>query len=1030
MHSNVVLKGLMALVLVSCGLGCGIKTGEKNAEPEVARVKSAECLNQTVAGLKTYFKGDASDEQVSKSFECLQDVFIAFKENIRGQDKNSFTPREIATFVQINFLKPGDDPFTDEFLTQLMLFKVALFGGDAKVILKPEIDLVSNFLARFKVEFVKLNPYMKILTLNWDSGRLMAFDDSSKEVKFIAAKTQFAKFIRKLSFEFANGEREYKIDDLLGFATEVLRFAKSDQSTIDTVQKAGPFLKKFKSYLIGGNASLKGPEWEKIGLTLHEAYFQALRFEYFLKSLSPIQVSEKWVVYEKIATDLASLIDNLLTTKQSKTLTNHEIYDLLQPLSEIIPKVGLTEEILNELGDIKVMLLGDSDIGRNGWSKSDFEALNKKIPTLFKSVSALVEVIDYLTLEEDAKFRSGVNYADFEKAEIKILLAVSSLSSLLEKSYDLESFRSLIVHLAEGPFKDSFKIPENLDSLYNSALLAKALLTGQKGSLTTSEHLKLLLNVGIQGYLNYAEYVLFLEPAPFESVRFMAGLERLWPKIRTTLRSELAGKTSHLLTTAELTDLVLVLQKEKIIETKIKQASLNSLFNALWSNILNNPEDRLKNISLKGFDGTAITQISNEFEIWLGVQKNLAQIFEKAPAWGKNELLPELQARIDAEPSLIVKLALNDVRSLVNLAIPLTENEKGFLQILTVPSGIYHLQDLTQSNLARAVSRVAIRAYAKDLQRVNYLTGVTKEEVQVGYDQLKPLAVDLGVVSPDNTSFISSRFLESSLFLSVSDGNKMTSLAELHHLIIHLFSGVRRAGDIRPEILKWCVPAASSGDLTRVSEDCLLEHYATNESAFSGMPEFSNMRKQFTAAEVREYFMNLLKAAGHVPNAKKLVLVSDADLFPHVVQYLEMVYARHDTNRDHFLQKNEALAAFPVFKELLQDLVKDYPQIKENDLPGVFIYILKYGRPPKKTSIGELLKFVQFIKDQNQTNWDINSSRLDLGKIFNYIAESTSLVAGAAKPPAPPVADAPPATDAPTQQPSPQPEVPQPGPTP
>ena len=314
-----------------------------------------------------------------------------------------------------------------------------------------------------------------------------------------------------------------------------------------------------------------------------------------------------------------------------------------------------------------------------------------------------------------------------------------------------------------------------------------------------------------------------------------------------------------------------------------------------------------------------------------------------------------------------------------------------------MPSGIYHQRDLTQSNLARAISRVAIRAYAKDLERVNYLTGVTKEEIQIGYDQFKPVLVDLEIVSADNKSFINSRFLESSLFLSVSDGNKIASLPELHHLIMHLFSGVKRAGEIRPEILKWCVPAASSSDLTRVSEDCLLEHYATNESAFSGMPQFLNMRSQFTAAEVREYFMNLLKAAGHVPNAKKLVLVSDADLFPHVVQYLEMVYARHDTNKDNLLQKDEALRAFPVFKELLQDLVKEYSQIKENDLPGVFIYLLKYGLPPKKTSIGELLKFIQFIKDQNQTNWDINSSRLDLGKIFNFIAESTSLV-GNAKP--------------------------------
>ena len=97
-----ILSVLVAMNLIMSG--CGIKVGEKAKDTEVsAKVKSSQCLNQSISDFQLFLKGDATDEAVGQSLFCLQNVFVAFKDNIRGQNKDSFTPQEIVNFVEANF---------------------------------------------------------------------------------------------------------------------------------------------------------------------------------------------------------------------------------------------------------------------------------------------------------------------------------------------------------------------------------------------------------------------------------------------------------------------------------------------------------------------------------------------------------------------------------------------------------------------------------------------------------------------------------------------------------------------------------------------------------------------------------------------------------------------------------------------------------------------------------------------------------------------------------------------------------------
>ena len=163
--------------------------------------------------------------------------------------------------------------------------------------------------------------------------------------------------------------------------------------------------------------------------------------------------------------------------------------------------------------------------------------------------------------------------------------------------------------------------------------------------------------------------------------------------------------------------------------------------------------------------------------------------------------------------------------------------------------------------------------------------------------------------------------------------------------------------------------------------------YVQSPLGFESLPEHSGLKNLFSEEQIRTYYYSLLKSAGHVPNDEKLAIYEDVDLFPHVVQYIEMIFLKYDLNKDRILDKDEALRAFPVFRLTIKDMLKEIPNgqlIPDKSLPGVFIYLLKYGRPPK--GLSETLKFLSFIGDESK--WDLQASRLDLGVIFNFIADS------------------------------------------
>ncbi len=990
------IKIVFAISLILT-LGCGIKFGEKNKDAnQTAQVKSARCLDDSIAGLKLFVKGEASDKKVEESVLCLKNVFTAFKENIRGQEKESFTSDELSQFIKVNFLKDGTE-ITKEFQLEIMKLKVVLFGGTEAIIQKSEIDQVVLFMGRLTNSLVKLNPHMKIISMNWDSVEITEGSAirNSKEGQFLQAKKAFQDFVITFTSELKRNDADYEIDDLINLAVETAKFANSKSDLIKNIKMLKPVVKRFKRSLIGGSDAIKGSEWDRLGLTLGEAYFQMLRVKYFLNPLNdsrngnPEEVRAKqWQIYKEMAVDVSQLFQKLLLAKQSQSVANAELADIMAPLSEIFPQFQINEDLLSGISDLKVMLLGQGAMGREGWTRADLVNLNKKIPILMKNLSAILKVVNELSSEN----ASQISYGTFNQYEVQLLTAAAEISDLVEAGYDLRSLQQLLENLTKTILKDELTLPANFIHVFNATIAGQTLITGEKTSLLSAKNMQLLMKTGSRAFLNFQEYNMYLAKLSSKDLAFNENSLRLWPKLRKTLTVSLNLKSSHVITTEEIISFIQVLQNEKLIETHFRSDSLSKLLNAVWSHLLNDPGSRISTKMIhSGFNLQTLAQLSNEVEIYLQNQKNISIVFSSNGRIEKGSLIKLLSTKIESSTISSEKIGLTELNQFLQQKIPLNFNELGYLKILTSDVGNYSYQDLAKSNLARALSRMIIRGYAGDADRARDLTGINLAEAELIFSHFRPAAIDLDFLEESNLTFIQSRFRESNLFLSPSNGDQFVNFAEMHQLLLHIFSGTARSSDVKNKIKQECLPQLTTPitSQTPVNEDCLLEVYAKEQAAFQDMPLFLQMKTQYTAEQMKEYYYSLLKAAGHVPNAEKVVYFTDVDLFPHVIQYIEMLYSVYDFNRDGFLRKDEAFAAFPVFKSLLAELVASFKQIKEEDLQGVFIYILKYGRPPKKESIAEVLKFISFIRDKEQKGWDIQSTRLELGKIFNFIADAT-----------------------------------------
>lgn len=981
------LKSLRNLILcgISCfTISCGLKVNEPPKEPAANKLADTECLNTAIDDMKLFFAGKSTEQRVELAFNCLSKVLIAFKDNVNGANRDFFEAEELAYFVETQFLK-GEHVFSKKFLDEIVLLKFILVGGPEKVISKEDILRLSSLFEQLGPQVAAINSEMVIINGKWDWKNLT---EEQKEKRFQESKVKLSKFFDSTSKYFEIGGKSYEAKNLFNLIKEIAIFAKADPLSIDRIEKIKPFIINFKKYLVGHGTLIRPSDWKKISRSLHEFLFQFLRISYFLDHLTEEQQENRWKVYQDIASDFVQLFSSLLSAQDKPVLSSDQIYDLISSVMPVFSDQKISQQLIDQLALIKAALIGGSSQQAQNWTPNDLDKIRLKLPQIFVELQKMIELLDQL---KTSKTWTS-NHKEFEKIEVDFNNSIKNLSLLFDGPYSIHALRDLLVEIEKNKLISDLDLPDDFESYIRLVTSLKFAVTGEPGAQLTALALRQVLQLTGQIYFHYLEYTDYIEPYSYESTQFYFYTSTFFSKIEKTILSILNQKKNKQIENSELIVVFKTLQDEKFLKWKLSSADYSILLTTLWKNVLISPERRLSGESLKGFNAHALSNIMGEIRLFIQNGSNLAYILQGDNSLSQNELVKRLKDAYLEAKDPYRKAALEMQIKAYAGSVPHIFNQQGFLEIFAAREN-YKPNDMLMSSVAATISRILIRSFSKDLARVKNLLGVTLAEAQSAFDQVRPLLVNMEILDPANTTFMASRYREANLFVSRANGDNYANYEEIHDLALHILSGLDRSKLIESRFLKTCkIQSLLLNKNKKVKEDCLVKSYLNSNSGFEGLPVYTGLKLDTTEEGqkmILQYYQNLLIAAGHITNEEGTILISTASLYPHIVQYVEMLFYKYDRDRDGILTKDEALVAFPVFKQTIKDVIGNISGgslVKEKQYPGVFIYLLKYGRPPKTT--WEKLDFLSFVS--NEDRWDLSTTRYDMAHVFRFISEALS----------------------------------------
>ncbi|WP_291516125.1 hypothetical protein [Bdellovibrio sp. ArHS] len=991
----------VAMLAAGALAGCDSKVGEAPPPPESHELGGTKCLTEVKPVVKHFIEGTASKAEVSSGWDCAETAIQTFKRYVRGNVSDRYTSQELATFLENNFLDAAKKETIPVGLqVEVMKLKQIFVGGSAEYITRGEIDKIIRLFGSFREMTMNLTPYMRVLSLNWTVSEanniqtdVRFFEEANKEIQNAA---------RTLASLIESNGRSYKLADFVVLMEQMSVFFNEKWDFPKTIAKYMPVVLKVKKALAGGDENYVAPsEWRRFALLGARGYIQYLRYYYFIKGVPETGTGYRLSYLSRTVEDVLSVFQDLVAEKPEGVVSRDEVNDLLKTLQVVWPEFKVSNNLVFEAMKLKQLFFGGSV---DSFSTTDFETARLKVSRIKILIERFLPYYSIYGREwEPELYENEEAQKLFMESQFVLEATVREAGVLFEGAYDLNNLVSLVreVEALYPPAGESYAdlIEEHMPLIVD----VKNLILGGNDSSLKKANWSVLLGFAARFYSDFLYYNYFLKDQPIEKPLTVGYLSVFANQSINIARDLLAIKKEAQFSRAEINKILGHLSSLGILPADLKPQSLDQVVGLILNNLLTEPERRVTGYVPDALNLSSLEVLRGELQVWLDTELFIAQTTEN---WKPEEglLAKDLQellktTSLSAAPRSPLASGLYEFLLTVQSPVPLTVDSESRVVISNKFEQAYSAKTLRQLNLYRALSRLAVRSFTGSLDRLNTYKGVNLEEVQNAFMTVRPALVELGILEPKNTSFASSRFREANIFVPHSDGNSLSSYAELTDLIGMIWSGLNINSMLRQELIKKCF----NGN-TDVKNDALVSLSCVRASykealpmAATSLPEYLKFQKSASKDEWAIYMNNIIKAAGYIPNEKNMALLEDISLAPHVMQYIEMIYARFDRNKDGVINTPESLNAFPAFKGILLELAKDQianGSIKEADLLDLFTYILRYGKPPE--TLKEKLRFVLSWKGKRD-KWDVWADRIQLSEILGYIADQVTKAAKANK---------------------------------
>lgn len=975
--------------------GCNSKIGEKPPEEAVQEFSGTQCLTKAKPVFAKFITSDATPGELHRSWDCVVVALEKFKKYVRGSDRDKFTPQELATFLEKNFMDTSDGVvFSPKLQTEVMKLKGLLIGGSHSHLTIEEINKIVTLIGKLRTISIDILPYMKVVSMNWKPAKMPA--TNSELEYFEAANLGLQKAAKELSVVIEENGQSYVIADFAVLLEELANTFGEKWTSPDFIRKYLTVVKKLKKAVAGGNESTIVPsEWKRFILLGARGYVQFLRYENFIKDLSPADKKLKNAYFNKVVDDALSAIEDILSEKPSGAIAKSELYELVQAFSLVRPDIKMSEAFFNEALKIKILLVGGAE---DSLSVKDVSTLKTKAPKLVGLWDGIKPHLDILALIWQPTQTS------FEKAEKTLAVTTVAFNSwlvdalgLLEGGYDLNRLPNLIREYEKlyGPSKSS--LAKDVSDYLPLIIDFKKMMFGDGSSVVKKTQWNTTAKVVAGGYGEFLYYNYFVKGRSLQKPQGISAFSNSGHSILTFLRQLVKLKHNEFFARDELLTVVNFLAKKGVIPASFRGSIADQALDVVLNNVLVTPERRLAGKKPNALNLSALEAARAEFATWIDAEILWVRAASgwTSPTYGYSasqlyNYLREVSGSRSSSDAL--KLAARELMLAVNSPYPIVTDERGFLRINNRVEQLYTFKSLRDLNRNRMVARLMIRAFSNDLDRIKSYKGAVLSEVQAGFDKLRGIFIKIGLLDPNNLTFAKSRFTEANIFTPHADGNNYASQAEITDLVGMIISGVNIHTQLRDHLVRNCFPRrATITDASLVSVECVKTAYKPAMArTMTATPEYLAYMKRVPDSTWSVYMHNVFMATGYIPNEKGLAKMGDITLTPHVVQYIEMIFAKFDANKDTYISATEAIRAYPSFDALMKDIAKDMlaaGDIKESELLDIFTFILKYGHPP--TTLKEKAKYF-FSWKGKRDKWDVAADRTQLALILGYIAEQSN----------------------------------------
>ncbi len=323
-----------------------------------------------------------------------------------------------------------------------------------------------------------------------------------------------------------------------------------------------------------------------------------------------------------------------------------------------------------------------------------------------------------------------------------------------------------------------------------------------------------------------------------------------------------------------------------------------------------NQDERDPNI--KGLTESHLEELRTEYKYWFETQMYL------------NSLVSEDKSMPPTKNKDIRKDAIKQVQRIVGSGVPLLLDDESRVYLDPLDSKVaYDFKSFFTLNWQRAIMRILIRGFSKNENSRRNAISLRRSELTNAAKDLKDLLEALGVAKASDSAFETSKTIHQlvSIFMPHSRGESDLSLAEGIEYLSFIFSGIEAGGPLYKDAEQNCLINKSK---RTVSAKCYREIFQRRFNEFVvHMPRFVEFFSGLNADEKLEFQIALEDSVREEGYSDSDMLEGDINKSFILLHYIEVYLIRFDKDKSSVITRKEALDAFPIFKEVLEEVIDE-----------------------------------------------------------------------------------------------------------